>query len=75
MKLRSGKALSIMSRPHADNINPRNNPQNVVQQPVITAVEGTILSMLVRNMPPDASAALSYPKIYRNSIILYNLDS
>lgn len=55
MQLRSGKTLSSMSRPPANNINPHNNPQNVAQKPVVTAIEEPALSTPVRTTTPEAS--------------------
>lgn len=52
MQLRSGKALSKRLLPLIDNVNPQNNPQNVVQQPVVSMIKEPFISTLVRTTAP-----------------------
>lgn len=48
MQLRSGKALSRMSRPPIYNVNPQNISQSVTYNPTMSAVEDPVFSILVR---------------------------
>lgn len=61
MRLRSGKSLSKMSRSLVDNVNPQNNPQNVVHQPVVSMVKELVASTPVRTTTSVMSAMPTAP--------------